>query len=478
MSIVAFTILPGCFLLAIAVYCVAAGVRSRNPWFGVIAMFVLLMAMHQAFELRSWWVEGSFPERLMGELPETTVNILGAVIALHLVRSRVALQRQVRALEEAATIFENVQDGIFVLRMDDHGPVVARVNPAFRAAFGTGGDVRSEMRLTDALDPPVAGAIGDVVDECRRRQRPVERVVNLDQPEPDSHWHLRVAPLLRRGQVRHLVGVALDVTERQRSLKRREADLDDARVQAERANAAKSAFLARMSHELRTPLNAILGMAEVIRDRLMGDDPERYSAYAADIHASSSHLLELINDLLDIARLENERYELQPDWVDTADILHQASRMVGVRAEREGVALEADTSAPPLFADARALRQIVVNLLTNAVKFTSAGGRVTLNVTRTDTGELALTVRDSGPGIPHGEQARVLQPFEQGRERLSSDHQEGSGLGLAISRQLMTLHDGALHLDSAPGEGTAVTITFPPERVAAENPVDVDAARA
>jgi len=466
MSVAAFTILPGVFLLAIGAYCMVAGVRSRNVWFGAIALFVLLMGLHQGLEFRAWLIEGAFPGRVSGEIPETTVNILGALIALHLVRSRITLERQVHELQEAEVIFRNVQDAIFGLRVAGAAPEVVHANPAFRRTFGRGRGMADGTALYEAVDPRFAEAVAGLVEDCRSERTMVERVVHVDVPATDSYWHVRVVPVGHAERAQRFVGTALDVTVRQREQHRREAQLHDERERAERANAAKSAFLARMSHELRTPLNAILGMAEIIRDRLMGDDLGRYSDYAADIHASSEHLLSLINDLLDIARLENERYEIRPEWLDTDDVLRHATRMVGVRAEHAGIALDADCRAPSLHADARALRQILVNLLTNAVKFTGAGGRVTLRTTRTPGDGLAISVTDTGPGIPPAEQERILEPFEQGRARLSSDHEEGTGLGLAICRQLMELHDGRLDLDSTPGEGTTVTIVFPPARVA------------
>ncbi|SDF57674.1 Signal transduction histidine kinase [Limimonas halophila] len=466
MSVAVFTLLPGVFLIGIGVYCVVASVRTRTAWFAVVAVFVGLMAVHQAFELAAWLETGVFPNPIKGEIPETTVNLLGAAIALHLVRSRMALQRQLREREQAETIFQTVQDAIFVLRAAGDGLVVERTNPAFRAAFLRGDDPGTGVPLAQMVAAGVAAAIEPVVGEVHA-DAAAERVVQLDVPEAGSYWHVRIVPVPgRRGPTR-FVGVARDVSRQMWEQHRREAHLEDERVRAERANAAKTSFLARMSHELRTPLNAILGMAEVIRDRVMGDDLDRYSTYAADIHTSSEHLLALINDLLDMSRLDSDRYELDPRRVDTAEVLRHAGSMVQAQADRAGVHLDVAAEAPPLLADERALRQMVANLLTNAVKFTEAGGRVRVRAATDAAGWLAITVADDGVGIPPEDQARILEPFEQGRERVSADRAGGTGLGLAICHKLMRLHDGELHLDSTPGAGTTVTLRFPPGRVMA-----------
>jgi len=266
-----------------------------------------------------------------------------------------------------------------------------------------------------------------------------------------------------RGEVSRLSTIMRDISDR----KEMERNLVVARDQAAAANAAKTRFLSTMSHELRTPLNAIIGMSEVIRDRLLGDDVERYASYADDIRKSGGHLLELVNDLLDMSRLEAGRYDLNPERLDTGDILRRCVRMLETRAEHAGVALSlADArDAPPVLADERALRQVVLNLLTNAVKFAGEGGRVHVSVARTKSGDLAISVSDTGPGIAESDLERVLHPFEKSEDRLSSDHQEGTGLGLAISRQLLRLHDGELHLDSAPGRGTTATAVLPAARV-------------
>ena len=247
----------------------------------------------------------------------------------------------------------------------------------------------------------------------------------------------------------------------------RNEELLAAKLEAERASRAKSEFLASMSHELRTPLNAILGFSEVLQLEQFGPlGAPNYREYAADIHGSGVHLLSIINDVLDMARIEAGRVELDESEVDLKETAQQCLPMLRERAAKGGVELRDELPAdlPALWADARAVKQILLNLLSNAVKFTEPGGRVSMSAEFAADGGLALTVSDTGIGIAPEMQARVLEAFTQadgGRARRF----EGTGLGLPICRGLVALHGGELRLRSAPGEGTAVTILFPAARV-------------
>ena len=192
---------------------------------------------------------------------------------------------------------------------------------------------------------------------------------------------------------------------------------DEARLSAEEANLAKSRFLATMSHELRTPLNAILGFSEIMRAEILGPhNNPTYKEYAGDIHQSGQHLLNLINEILDISRIEAGRYELHEAPLDLADVVEDCHRLMRLRAENKGLKIvEAfEANLPQLWADERAIRQICLNLLSNAIKFTPTGGTVTLKVGRTGTGGQFLSVKDTGPGIPESEIPRVLKSFGQG----------------------------------------------------------------
>jgi two-component system, cell cycle sensor histidine kinase PleC len=242
---------------------------------------------------------------------------------------------------------------------------------------------------------------------------------------------------------------------------------DEARRRAEAASVAKSRFLATMSHELRTPLNAILGFSEVMKGELLG--PVRnnsYREYAANIHDSGRHLLQLINEVLDLSRIEAGRYELQEGAVSLAAVAEDCLRLLHLRAESKGlhVALVAGKGLEPLWADERAIRQICLNLLSNALKFTPRGGRITITVGSSPEGGQMLAVKDTGPGIPKAEIPGVLQPFGQGA--LAQETSEGgTGLGLPIVQSLVGLHGGRFKLRSELRKGTEAIVWLPPGRL-------------
>jgi two-component system cell cycle sensor histidine kinase PleC len=242
---------------------------------------------------------------------------------------------------------------------------------------------------------------------------------------------------------------------------------DEARRRAEAANVAKSRFLATMSHELRTPLNAILGFSEVMKGELLGPiQNDNYKEYAANIHDSGRHLLQLINEILDLSRIEAGRYELHEEPVRLADVVQDCMRLLNLRAESKAldVTLECERGLGQLWADERAIRQICLNLITNALKFTPRGGHIAIAVANTPEGGQTLTVKDSGPGIPKEEIPRVMQAFGQG----SLAHQSaegGTGLGLPIVQNLVNLHGGTFELRSELRKGTEAVVVLPPGRV-------------
>jgi signal transduction histidine kinase len=240
-----------------------------------------------------------------------------------------------------------------------------------------------------------------------------------------------------------------------------------AKKTAEEANRTKSAFLANMSHELRTPLNAIIGFSDAIKQQLFGPVAnKRYLEYVSDIYASGTHLLSLINDILDMSKIEAGKYEIHPERLDAAEVVTSSARFMRVRAEEAGVVLSVEApSSVLLMADVRALKQILLNLLTNAIKFTPKGGSVTLRV-RDLQDNVEFLVVDTGIGIPARDLPRLGQRFEQ-VDNAMTRRKEGTGLGLALCRSLAELHNGTIGITSEVGQGTTVTVRLPRGVVAA-----------
>jgi signal transduction histidine kinase len=229
------------------------------------------------------------------------------------------------------------------------------------------------------------------------------------------------------------------------------------------ANQHKSAFLANMSHELRTPLNAVIGFSEVLGDEMFGELNEKQSEYVDDIHTSGRHLLSLINDILDLSKIEAGRMELDLSTFDIREALGNALTLVGERAQRRGIALESeiDASLGDMNGDERKFKQILLNLLSNAVKFTPEGGRVTLTAHSTDA-NVVIAVRDTGVGIAADDQERIFEEFRQ----VGTDYArkvEGTGLGLALTRRFVELHGGDIVVESELGAGSEFRITLPLE---------------
>jgi signal transduction histidine kinase len=227
----------------------------------------------------------------------------------------------------------------------------------------------------------------------------------------------------------------------------------------ETASRHKSEFLANMSHELRTPLNAVIGFSEVLQDRLFGDLNDKQSEYVADIHASGRHLLALINDILDLSKIEAGRMDLQITPFALSDVVQNSVALSRERATREGIALglEVDAGIGVIEADERMLKQVLFNLLSNALKFTARGGHVAVSAQAVGD-DVVVSVRDDGVGIASADQARIFEEFQQ----VGTSHlQEGTGLGLAISRRFIELHGGSLRVESEPSHGSTFTFTIP-----------------
>jgi len=264
------------------------------------------------------------------------------------------------------------------------------------------------------------------------------------------------------GDIEHFECTMFDITERRRA----ELDLFRTKEEADFANRSKSEFLANMSHELRTPLNAIIGFSEIIRDQLFGPvGQDQYVEYAGDIYDSGSLLLSLINDILDMSKIEAGKRELNEKTIDLKEIMRSVSRLVAARAKegRVKLTLSVPQNIPNFRCEERAMKQVLTNLLTNAIKFTPEGKTVSLSAKISDFDQIIITCKDSGIGMSKEEIPIALAPFGQIESALSRKNQ-GTGLGLPLTRALVELHGGKLKLQSEVGKGTTITLEFPIER--------------
>ena len=312
-------------------------------------------------------------------------------------------------------------------------------------------DLFDEDDLLTRIDTLLASSRRGTPVEFRMKRRDGQRIDAL-VTAATGHFH---------GRRVLLIGIQ-DITE-----KRREAEtLREARDQATAASRSKSEFLANMSHELRTPLNAIIGFSEALERELFGPiGSPRYREYAEDIHDSGVHLLSLINDILDLSKIEAGHFKLHEDETELDRIIEAATRIVRHRASQANIVLEVSLPEPPvtLVADERALKQVLINLVSNAVKFSPDGALVRVD-THLGPDALRISVTDRGTGIPPEDIPRALTPFTQLDGSLSRAH-EGTGLGLPLAKHLTELHSGKLTIESVVGEGTVVHVDLPLARI-------------
>lgn len=277
-------------------------------------------------------------------------------------------------------------------------------------------------------------------------------------------WFMAVSA---RDRVNQLLKTRFDLEDMAKALEIARSEAVAKSAEAEAASASKSAFVANMSHELRTPLNAILGFAEVIeRCAVGGEVPPQYRAYAGDIRESGSHLLSLINDMLDVAKIEAGKMELDPGTLDAKAVVDSAVRLVANRAEAKGQTIDVAIDKDVLLqADERAFKQILINLLSNAVKFSPDGGKIVVRCTRSGEGS-ALVVEDCGPGIPDENIKQLFRPFSQVDNRYDRNA-GGTGLGLALIKGLIALHGGTVRVENMTQGGLRAIVEFPARRKAA-----------
>jgi PAS domain S-box-containing protein len=357
-------------------------------------------------------------------------------------------------------VVNSVQSPVFV---KDEQLRFVLTNEAFCALVGRPNDSLLGLTDYDIVPREQAAFFQDIDRKVLSTGAPYETEEMLTSADGAEYWlFTRKSTVKVASGERYLVGIISDITQR----KRMEKDLRAAKAKAEDANRAKSMFLANMSHELRTPLNAVIGFAEIIKDELLGAINEpRYREYAADIHSSGNHLLRVINDILDMTKVEAGTYQLREDVFDVAKVVGEAVAQVQNLAARNEltVRIEMADGMPFLFADERCLRQVLINFLSNAIKFTPKGGDVAASARLEPDGGIAITVADTGIGMAQDDIPQALAPFQQLEGSHSRKH-EGTGLGLSLTKAMVELHDGSLRVVSKVGAGTTVTAHFPPKR--------------
>ncbi|HEX6979179.1 MAG TPA: ATP-binding protein [Alphaproteobacteria bacterium] len=338
-------------------------------------------------------------------------------------------------------------------------------NRRYPQMFGIpAGALRAGMSLADVMRLSIA--CGNYA-ESTAESVIAERLLIAAATEPRTfHQRLRTGRLIEAVQQPLPDGGRVisftDITDQER----REAELRHAKDAAEMASRTKSQFLATMSHELRTPLNAIIGFSEIIANAMIGPLHPKYREYGVDIHRSGQHLLDLINDILDLSKIEHGRLKLHEAPADLGEIVRSSVRLLGTRASEGGVHVltEIAPDLPTVRVDELRLKQALLNLLSNAVKFTPAGGRVTISARLVPTGDIEIRVEDTGIGMSPEDIPIALEPFRQIDGRLNRRY-EGTGLGLPLAKALVELHGGQLVVESEPGRGTTVSFRLPRERV-------------
>ena len=323
----------------------------------------------------------------------------------------------------------------------------------------------SVERFLTLVHPDDLGLIGDNLRSVQDGRSYAMDFRIVDAHGEVRHLHAMGTPEFDdSGTAVAVDGIIQDITDR----KQMEQALRDARDAAERGSRAKSEFLANMSHELRTPLNAIIGFSEIMREEILGPvTVPKYREYLGDIHNSAQHLLLIINDILDIARIEAGRVELKEARIDLERMVEECARMLRGRVADAGLKLETsfESVAPWCIGDERLMRQVLLNLTSNAIKFTPSGGRVSIQVGRKVGGELTLAVQDTGIGMTVEEAAVALRPFGQVQGAFARSR-DGVGLGLPLAKSFVELHGGELLVESVPGRGTTVIVKLPPWRAA------------
>jgi PAS domain S-box-containing protein len=383
-------------------------------------------------------------------------SIRGAVV--------VAQQQAEDALRESEARFHAVfAEAAIGIGIGDMTGRILEANQALQTMFGYSLDEFRRLNVGDFVHPDDAAAVwqsyGALISGNRNHFQLEKRFYRKNGQVMWSHL---TVSLVRdaAGAPTFQIAMLEDITDR----KRAEGDLEAAKEAADAANRAKSEFLANMSHELRTPLHAIIGFTELLEDGIVTDEAERDQCFT-DIHASAQHLLSLINDILDLSKIEAGRMELSREAVALPRLFTTMIELLRERAANKGLTLTATAGdIATITGDERKLKQVLFNLLANAIKFTAPGGEIALAARMMD-GMVAISVTDTGIGISEEDQRKLFQSFTQVDGSLARRH-EGTGLGLSLTRRLVELHGGRIAVRSAPDEGSTFTVTLPLEGLA------------
>ncbi len=397
--------------------------------------------------------------------------VFGMTLAARLFYRQVALDRELTSSENRFRDYAEVaSDWYWEVDSDRKMTFLSEL---FFSLTGTAacdvlGEDATEFLRTYAADPESAERLAPFLAQQTMRD------MRLRYPKPDGtviYLSVSAKPYFDpAGRFLGYRGVGSDITAAVEAAQNLRAEKEKAEI----ANRSKSEFLANMSHELRTPLNAIIGFSEIIMNRVFGNNPpEKYDAYAVDINTSGKHLLSLINEILDLSKVEAGHSELRESEVGLETLIESSRNLFGARFQLANLAFSVDLPKPPpiLLVDAGKLKQCLSNLLSNALKFTGAGGAVGITARFESNGALEIAVSDTGIGIAPPDIPKVLSPFGQVESAFHRSH-TGTGLGLTITKALIEQHGGTLKIDSKPGVGTTVTLILPKNRIV-DQPIGV-----
>lgn len=401
-------------------------------------------------------VYGFYISPLMDEAG--AVQYLDVIAQIDVADQSILQRERDDAISLLTSIFDVSEIGIIVT--DQAGRIV-RVNDAFVRVYGW---ARDELVGTDAVELATpderarARENHDIFIQTGQRSSGEMKLIRKNSSIANVLFTTATLELSQKR--RFQVTTLMDITQR----KQMEESLRLAKDQADAANRAKSTFLANMSHELRTPLNAIIGFSEMMINQTFGalGNP-KYAEYMGDVHSSACHLLEIINEVLDMSKIEAGRIELDEHEVDMADMVQAVARMMASRAFGSDLHIKTDIAEglPNLYADQRLLRQIMINIVANAVKFSRPGGEILIKAHTVEDGRMQIVISDQGIGIPKDKIRQAMEPFGQVSDYAENAKHHGTGLGLPLAKAMVDLHGGSLRLESDMGQGTQVFIAFP-----------------